>query len=415
MKWIGQHIYDLVSRFRGNVYFEDVENATTDTDKFLVLGSSGKLKYRTGAEVSSDIGAGAGDITSVVAGTGLNGGATSGGATINIDANHTSITSVFNEGLGVGRDPENLIDFTSNETISFRIRNNNLLSFKDKLLEPTTDNYVGLGTDALRFSGLFLVDADISGNLTLGTDLSISNGGTGSSTASAAFTALKQNATESATGVVELATTGEADTGTDTTRVVTPAGLKSHVDARYSYQYITCSFKAQNVPVDCWMSGNENGLTEYLWNNKHGAGQTQAASDAPKDVSLSTTISVDYLDHHTAFVIPKNCVLDGFYGNCKTNGTSPNTLRPVLGLFRAPEPADGNTTDVTATCVAFDSYDTTAGNRRNRFLKVETLGLETALTQGDLLFPAAGFDATASDGNGDIWGSFTIVLKTLIT
>lgn len=33
-------------------------------------------------------------------------------------------------------------------------------------------------------------------------------------------------------GIVELATTAESTTGTDTTRVVTPAGLKAHVDAR---------------------------------------------------------------------------------------------------------------------------------------------------------------------------------------
>jgi hypothetical protein len=39
------------------------------------------------------------------------------------------------------------------------------------------------------------------------------------------FAAIKQDASESATGVVELATTAEATTGTDTVRAVTPAGL----------------------------------------------------------------------------------------------------------------------------------------------------------------------------------------------
>ena len=45
------------------------------------------------------------------------------------------------------------------------------------------------------------------------------------STALAAFDAIKQSATESATGVVELATVNEAGTGTDANRAVTPAGL----------------------------------------------------------------------------------------------------------------------------------------------------------------------------------------------
>lgn len=40
------------------------------------------------------------------------------------------------------------------------------------------------------------------------------------------------DATSSARGLVELATTGEATTGTDTQRAVTPAGLKAGLDAR---------------------------------------------------------------------------------------------------------------------------------------------------------------------------------------
>ena len=85
-----------------------------------------------------------------------------------------------------------------------------------------------------------------------------------------------------------------------------------------------------------------------------------------------------------------------------------------MAFFRAAEPSDGNFADLTATCVAFDSYDTAGGNRKNRFLKLENSGLNTDLAQGDILFPAVGFDAASDNSNGDIWGSFTIVLKTLI-
>jgi hypothetical protein len=46
-----------------------------------------------------------------------------------------------------------------------------------------------------------------------------------------AFANIKQAATTSATGVVELATTTEAATGTDTTRAVTPAGLTAFAAA----------------------------------------------------------------------------------------------------------------------------------------------------------------------------------------
>jgi hypothetical protein len=57
-----------------------------------------------------------------------------------------------------------------------------------------------------------------------GVDVAIADGGTGASTAADAFIALKQAATESTTGVAELATVTEAVAGTDTSRIVTPAG-----------------------------------------------------------------------------------------------------------------------------------------------------------------------------------------------
>lgn len=65
----------------------------------------------------------------------------------------------------------------------------------------------------------------------LASTLAIAAGGTGQTTAAGAFNALKQDATESATGVVELATTAEAAAGTDTTRAVTAAGVEAHMVA----------------------------------------------------------------------------------------------------------------------------------------------------------------------------------------
>lgn len=53
----------------------------------------------------------------------------------------------------------------------------------------------------------------------------IANGGTANTTAANAFAALKQAASDTATGVVELATIAETTTGTDAARVVTPDGL----------------------------------------------------------------------------------------------------------------------------------------------------------------------------------------------
>ncbi len=63
-----------------------------------------------------------------------------------------------------------------------------------------------------------------------GTDVRIIDGGTGASTALAAFDNLKQSSSETYQGVVELATTAEVNTGTDTSRAVTAAGVKAYYD-----------------------------------------------------------------------------------------------------------------------------------------------------------------------------------------
>ena len=111
MKWIGQHIVDLIARFRSDVYLDGL-TTTTDTS-VLVVDSNNKICKSTSV---------AGDITSVGAGTGLTGGGTSsavtldviGGVGITANANDialtngliadgSNITSVGTIGTGVWR------------------------------------------------------------------------------------------------------------------------------------------------------------------------------------------------------------------------------------------------------------------------------------------------------------------------
>lgn len=80
-----------------------------------------------------------------------------------------------------------------------------------------------LGLGALAVKSVADLTTDISGTL------GILNGGTGQTTAPAAFDALKQSATTTATGVVELATNAEVQAQASSSVVVTPSNLAQRV------------------------------------------------------------------------------------------------------------------------------------------------------------------------------------------
>ena len=148
MKWIGQHIWDFISRFRSDVYLEDL-STTTDTS-VLVVDSNNKVCKNT-----TTLG---GDITGVTITTDSGGGSaasdTSGSADFSILGSSgggvtnsgTTITAVA---VPAEIDHDSLSNFASNEHF-------------------TQANIVATGTIA---SGTWQ-----------GTDIGVAYGGTGVST-----------------------------------------------------------------------------------------------------------------------------------------------------------------------------------------------------------------------------------------
>ena len=97
IKYIGQHIFDFIARFRNDIYLENIADGTVDSDKFLGLDSSGKIVKET--VVSSS-----GDITGVdiTVGTGLDisqTNTTSGdySSTINLDLTEVGVSGSANQ------------------------------------------------------------------------------------------------------------------------------------------------------------------------------------------------------------------------------------------------------------------------------------------------------------------------------
>jgi hypothetical protein len=86
MKWIGQSIWDQIARFRNDVYLESISTGTIASGAHLGLDSNNKIVKAVD---------GGGDLTSIVAGTGLSGTSLTGPIpTINIDAAQPTVTSL---------------------------------------------------------------------------------------------------------------------------------------------------------------------------------------------------------------------------------------------------------------------------------------------------------------------------------
>ena len=69
---------------------------------------------------------------------------------------HTTITSITNASLVVGRDADNDIDFATDNTILFRAEGADQIKLVDGALAPVTDNDVDLGTSSLQFKDAYI-------------------------------------------------------------------------------------------------------------------------------------------------------------------------------------------------------------------------------------------------------------------
>jgi len=173
MKWIGQHIYDLTSRFRSDVYLEDVSTGTIASGGNLGLDSNNKIVK------AAD---GGGDLTSIVAGTGLSGTSLTGPIpTLNVDASQTQITGVGTIGTGEWRgtvvnstyldaDTMHLSgtqDITGEKTIGGEAAPTNKLYFRNSnsyINSPTTNDLEVVATDIVldAAGSIFMEASDVT-------------------------------------------------------------------------------------------------------------------------------------------------------------------------------------------------------------------------------------------------------------
>ena len=192
MRWIGQHIWPFKSRFRSDAIVENDASLYMGTSE--ILSNSGTTTSLANIDSVDATTAGSiqtalvtagygGDITSVVAGSGMTGGATSGAATLNViggdgitaNANdmavtstQTTITSITNDNLNIGYGEDAQITFAETG-FTYTSSGAARLVVTDALWSPT-HNHIDLGATDRRFKNIYVeeiiaTNGSISGTL----------------------------------------------------------------------------------------------------------------------------------------------------------------------------------------------------------------------------------------------------------
>jgi hypothetical protein len=82
-----------------------------------------------------------------------------------LSATQTTITSLKNAALVIGRDADNDIDFATDNNIIFRANGADQVKLLDGILQPITDSDIDLGTTGVRFKDAFVDTITVTGEI----------------------------------------------------------------------------------------------------------------------------------------------------------------------------------------------------------------------------------------------------------
>ena len=395
-----------------------VSAAGTDTDKFLVLDSSGNVDYRTGSQVLSDIGAGTGggDMTSFqledddgtevtisnakevkIIGSGVttNWTDTDNGTdgdpydlTITVDAAQTGITSVYNASLKLGRDADNLVDFaTTDNKIIFRVEGVDEVELVQNALSPITSDGVSLGTSSLMWSDLFVASGSVinfdNGDVTL-THSSNTLTVAGGTLATAALTA----STGTFSGILKTDDTTNATSTTDGS-LQTDGGLSVVLDAIFGDDVTLITDSAVlNLGVDSDVSITHDGTTGGTITGTPMVYESKGAAALANNTHAG--IVLEFLAGESLAVGDwvYMSTVDGRVSKADANDTGDGGHYPAIGVAVSAQGSAGSAVKILTHGVYNDSD-----------------GFGGDLTEGNVLFlseTAGGVTATAPSDAGDM-------------
>jgi hypothetical protein len=169
---------------------------------------------------------------------------------------------------------------------------------------------------------------------------------------------------------------------------------------QYSYQYITFLGNSTVQANGDWEFPGVNGIDNHTW--------TIDGNSSGTTVDTST-ITVNKGEQHAGIRIPHDCTLVGFKGM----GRNSNGNRIFYGGLFVGVPNWGGNDAINPVLRALGTADNSpGGNYWGKPSKVEDMSRSHALSAGDVIYPAIRGDGANAD---TIQISFTIVLKVPVT
>ena len=192
---------------------------------------------------------------------------------------------------------------------------------------------------------------------------------------------------------------------------MTPAGLKSHVDGRYTYVYMHSHGRSQGNNIN-WNFQDNSPDGNYNWEDNSGASAWDGSSSGVTNDGTNTTAGTSTLDiardvGAMGIVVPHDCTLVGF--KCVGRDLTGNNVFKA-GLWSAtPEIGNASPTEFTLRAVATASYAGGSGTNFNGICALDDLTANHSLDAGDVLLPSMSEVDTSRH-----YISMTIVLKVPI-